>query len=471
MATTNPAKAPKQIPFEVNSLSADNNGYRLGHLNFPRRAPIDTPHYVAVSSRGAIPHISQDVMRDNTRMKGMYTALEDYIEKAPSQRPPVYGFPAAGEESPLRKFIALQKDALLILGPRRIPPLPCSAASTSTSIAIVTSFGFTMLECKAYVEAVQRLRPDIAVAMGDVLYGHQPGVKRADRMGDRTQSWLQALITGWRDADSGTCDTALFAPILPIEPEKQSWYLEALEDDFKDNLSGLVLYETESVGAIPRTLLHLPRLWMGDIKTPHQLLDIIASGVDIFTIPFIHEATDAGIAFDFIFDLSWDSSISSSKPLGMDLWSSLYAVDLSPLCKDCLCYTCTNHHRAYVQHLLNAKEMLGWVLLQLHNYNILDNFSAAVRRSICQGTFEHDKAIFGKAYVRDFPTKTGQGPRIRGYQSKSEGKEPPRKNPVAYRSLNDRKERLAEVVLPSPSADAVDLEQVGFAEIFEEKGE
>ena len=61
--------------------------------------------------------------------------------------------------------------------------------------------------------------------------------------------------------------------------------------------------------------------------------------------------------------------------------------------------------------------------------------------------------------------------RIRGYQFKSEGKGPSRKNPIAFRPLDDRKEKLAEGVLPSPSADAVDLEQIGFAEMFEEKSD
>ena len=268
-----------------------------------------------------------------------------------------------------------------------------------------------MLECHDYVHAVQSLRPDIALAMGDVLYGHQPGVRRADRMGDRTQSWLQALITGVRNHDQRAFTTALFAPILPLGAEKQAWYLEALQDDFKDDLSGLVLHEADSVDAIPNALLHLPRLWLGDIKSPHQLLDLIASGVDLFTVPFINEATDDGIAFDFIFDGVQINTLPSSQPLGLDLWSSSYAVDLSPLREDCRCYACTNHHRAFVHHLLKTKEMLGWVLLQMHNYHTMDRFFTAVRQSICQGAFERDKAMFGNIYMREFPARTGQGPR------------------------------------------------------------
>ena len=53
---------------------------------------------------------------------------------------------------------------------------------------------------------------------------------------------------------------------------------------------------------------------------------------------------------------------------------------------------------------------------------------------------------------------------MRGYQFKSVGGGEPRKNPLAYRGLDDDMEELAETALPSPSADAQDLEERGFAE-------
>ena len=53
--------------------------------------------------------------------------------------------------------------------------------------------------------------------------------------------------------------------------------------------------------------------------------------------------------------------------------------------------------------------------------------------------------------------------RVRGYQFRSEGKGEPRKNPIAYRPLDDGNEKLAEPALPDPDADAEDLEQQGFA--------
>lgn len=55
--------------------------------------------------------------------------------------------------------------------------------------------------------------------------------------------------------------------------------------------------------------------------------------------------------------------------------------------------------------------------------------------------------------------------RVRGYQFKSEGPGEPKKNPSAYRVLDDASERLADApALPSPSTDGRGLEEQGFAE-------
>ncbi|KAK4691145.1 hypothetical protein P7C71_g5793, partial [Lecanoromycetidae sp. Uapishka_2] len=68
--------------------------------------------------------------------------------------------------------------------------------------------------------------------------------------------------------------------------------------------------------------------------------------------------------------------------------------------------------------------------------------------------------------MAELPAKTGQGPRVRGYQFKSDKGES-RKNLAAYRSLDDAKEKLLEATFPSPDANAEDLERQGFAKKLE----
>ena len=276
-------------------------------------------------------------------------------------------------------------------------------------MSIITSIGFSALESTNYAEAVRELKPDIVLGMAD-LVDNTPGAKRLEKMGDRTQSWLKDVVTAIEDEESMS-STALFAPILPIETEQQSYYLEALNDDFAGSISGLVLYSTSSILSIPPNLSYLPRMLTANIRSPHQLLGAVAVGVDLFVVPFISAATDAGIALAFKFSGQKPTASTMLLPLGIDMWSTTFATDTSPLCEGCRCYACTNHHRAYLQHLLSANEMLGWVLLQIHNHYVMDEFFSDIRRSIEAGLFDEHRKVFGQSYEVEIPEKTGQGPR------------------------------------------------------------
>jgi queuine tRNA-ribosyltransferase len=50
---------------------------RLGRLSLPGRTPVLTPGFFGSTSRGVIPHISQDNFRKHTNLDGVYVALED----------------------------------------------------------------------------------------------------------------------------------------------------------------------------------------------------------------------------------------------------------------------------------------------------------------------------------------------------------------------------------------------------------
>jgi queuine tRNA-ribosyltransferase subunit QTRTD1 len=50
---------------------------RLGRLSFPGRKTILTPAFIGNTSRGVIPHVSQDNFRKSVNVGGVYVALED----------------------------------------------------------------------------------------------------------------------------------------------------------------------------------------------------------------------------------------------------------------------------------------------------------------------------------------------------------------------------------------------------------
>jgi queuine tRNA-ribosyltransferase len=280
---------------------------------------------------------------------------------------------------------------------------------------VLTTVGFGQLEAGQYVEAVQKLRPDIVVGLSDLVTSHKPGLKRQAKMVDRTHAFTTHAteqLYGSAVSEENRSKTAYFAPLLPLDNAQQTLYLEDLEDEVRQYISGLALYESASLSIIPKPLGDLPRLLLSEPATPHDILREVSLGGDLLTIPFLGTSSDAGIALDFAFPppLS-DTSTSEYRPLAYDLWAAAHTSDTSPLSESCECYTCRNHHRAYIHHLLEAKEMLAWTLLQLHNLHTMDNFFAKVRESIQRGTFESDVESFQRTYDSQLPEQTGRGPR------------------------------------------------------------
>ncbi|KAL4759450.1 tRNA-ribosyltransferase family protein [Aspergillus foveolatus] len=448
------------LNFSISRSSAAVLSPRLGRLTIAGRKPILTPHYIPLTSRGVVPHLAHDVMRDNTSIGSLYIGLED--------------FPTAPHESALRKFICAADDLLLVFGARREPPIASGPANTDTSIAVLTSVGYAQLEANEYIGAIQRLSPDIVVGLADLLVGQKPGTKRRVKMVDRTHAFTTHAtenLYGPQLSEHSRSTAAYFAPILPLENTQQQLYLEDLETDLRPFISGLALYEPTSLSIVPESLGDLPRLLFSGPRTPHDLLREVELGADLLTIPFLANTSDAGMAFTFAFPAPSDTASASNPsieplPLADDLWSRSNTTNTGPLSESCACYACQNHHRAYIHHLLSAKEMLAWTLLQIHNYYTMDLFFANVRKSIERGTFEADVRTFQQTYVADFPEITGQGPRLRGYKIPTSGPAQPRRNPPAYGRLNVAAEKFAESQsdLATPDTGAEGLEEHGFAE-------
>lgn len=305
----------------------------------------------------------------------------------------------------------------MILGPRRIPPVTCPAASSDYSITILTADGYRQLTSEQYAEAVAELRPDIAIGLADICYDREPGVKRKFKMVERTNAWTREILESLFPDGSDTLSASsvrYFAPILPLPVESQYLYLEDLANDLKPYVAGLALYDTTSTTELPESLALLPRISLSPSGTPHDLLRHISLGMDLLSAPFVGAASDAGIALDFKFPVSPNEKSTSAAaplPLGIDMWSKTHALSSTPLAENCSCYCCQTLQRAYVCHLLNAREMLAWTLLQIHNYHVVHMFIAGARESIARGSFESDVRNFNRRYEFQLPQQTGQGPR------------------------------------------------------------
>ena len=74
--------------------------------------------------------------------------------------------------------------------------------------------------------------------------------------------------------------------------------------------------------------------------------------------------------------------------------NATYKEDFSPLDPECDCYTCSNYSRAYLRHLVNAKEILGARLLSYHNLYFLLKMCENIREAIMNDSFLDYKKEF-----------------------------------------------------------------------------
>lgn len=133
-----------------------------------------------------------------------------------------------------------------------------------------------------------------------------------------------------------------------------------------------VMFET--LGDVARALPQdRPRYLMG-VGNPTTLVRAVAEGVDMFDCVLPTRTARMGTAF--------------SSTGRMNMRNAKFARDFTPLDHQCECYTCTNFTRAYIRHLIKQDEMLGGILLSLHNLHYLLNLMRRARQAVLDGRYD-----------------------------------------------------------------------------------
>jgi len=117
-----------------------------------------------------------------------------------------------------------------------------------------------------------------------------------------------------------------------------------------------------------------PRYLMG-VGTPEDLINGVARGIDIFDCVLPTRLARHNAAF--------------SSEGRLNLMNAIFARDSRPIDALCDCYTCRTFTRAYLRHLIVAKELLAGTLLSIHNLHTMIALVNDMRNSIVEGTFDN----------------------------------------------------------------------------------
>ncbi len=128
------------------------------------------------------------------------------------------------------------------------------------------------------------------------------------------------------------------------------------------------------------TVPHLPKdkpTYLMGVGTPANILEGVERGVDFFDCVYPSRNGRHGHVYT-----------NHGK---MNLFNQKYELDARPIEEGCGCPACQHYSRAYIRHLLKAKEMLGMRLCVLHNLYFYNTMMEEIRESLDEGRFHSYK--------------------------------------------------------------------------------
>lgn len=127
---------------------------------------------------------------------------------------------------------------------------------------------------------------------------------------------------------------------------------------------------------VPFLPLEKPTYLMG-VGTPANILEAVERGVDFFDCVYPSRNGRHGHVYT-----------NHGK---MNLLNAKYELDDRPIEEGCQCPVCKSYSRAYIRHLLKAKEMLGYRMAVTHNLYFYNKMMEEIREAIEQHKFQEYK--------------------------------------------------------------------------------
>ncbi|SPP76848.1 queuine tRNA-ribosyltransferase accessory subunit 2 [Drosophila guanche] len=373
------------MKFVIESLTK--NGGRLGQLHIKDGAPEQrTPLLMQTTKGGSIPCLSADVFESHVTRKPqvlqftlstidqMTEALAQW-NRADRGLSDYVGFPG-------------HLNVLLLRDPCEMTP----AGGNDRDIQpLFTRRGKESLSPQRYMEMVASLKPDIYQGLCDADTNADSSKKRVQKSVDRTEKFMQYIYE-----NKSKVESALLAPIVGgYNTFARTQSIKHAHEQPADSYGGYVFEGFHTNGLAATTLdasklLPIVQHCVGQLEegkprmvpgayTPLTTLELIGLGMDLFDTSYAYCAAVNFKALTFTFAQDADAVVH--VPF-LDITDDANKEDFTPLLKKCDCLSCKKHTRAYLHHLYKTNELLGPILLMIHNLHHYLAFFEAIRQSI-----------------------------------------------------------------------------------------
>lgn len=370
------------MPFTL--LHQDKNSKaRLGKIKLPH-GEVNTPVFMPVATNATVKCLSNDEITSCGPEILLANTYHLFL------RPGMQVIKEAGD---LHKFMNWEK-----------PILTDSGGYQVFSLALLRKVHDDGVEFQSHIDGNKHfLTPEEVINLQTILNSdilmpldecvHYPCDKdQADSAVERTTKWAQRSKKAFQAPDGqllfGIVQGATYEDLRKQSAEEliqicfDGYALGGLSVGEPDDLMYNILCST--IGLLPN---EKPRYLMG-VGTPDQIIKAIAEGVDMFDCCVPTRYGRNGTAFT-----------DNGKLI---IRNSQYIHDFAPIDKNCRCFACQNHTRAYIRHLFNTHEILGLNLVSLHNIHYYLDLIRRVRQAIKEDKFSD----FSKKYLAGYHNST-----------------------------------------------------------------
>lgn len=428
---------------------ASKSSGRLGRLTGLRSQPTtvhDTPLSMISTLGGSAPHLTQDVL---------HLVVDKEVPVCfPAQHFCDLTKTLQKFKKGVTHFSALKSHSACVTVQDATKMTP-SGYNEKKGISVWTYGGRQIIAAERYMELVEAMQPDWYEALNDADTDVNSSKKRILKSVMNSTLMLDQCIDISKKKQ-GLREAALFAPLLGghNEDERKRYSKAIIENIKNESVLGFSLLGLHTNGATAEKLdsklisnlvkvsldplpQDLPRQASG-AWNPLTVITLVQQGVDIFDSSFPYLVTERKGALVFPISLTKEyidekflkrenlghqnkklksennaetchedrqrnkdgedakenipeDELSSTYEMCLKGKSNMYAA--KPLLDGCQCYTCQNFTQAYVHHLINVNELLGPVLLMVHNLHHWMAFFESIRSAVRNDSLESLKSL------------------------------------------------------------------------------
>jgi len=358
--------------FAVTNKSGE-NAARCGIMQTPH-GPVETPVFMPVGTRGTVKGILPSQLQEAGAQMILANTYHLLLRPGPEVVEQLGG---------LHGFMGWKGPILTDSGGFQVFSLSslCRLGEDEVEFASHIDGAKVKLGPKSATQTQNRLGADIIMAFDECVSLPCPKEKMAQAV-ERTLRWAeQSLAAHERPQSQWMFGIVQGGTDLEL---REYCTKKLIELDFPGYaIGGLSVGETHEkmleTTSFTASLLpeEKPRYLMG-VGTPRDLVAAMAAGVDMFDCVLPTRNGRHGTAF------THDGKLK--------LRNEQYKLQTGPLDKQCNCYTCRNFSRGYLRHLFMMEnsnpEMLGPILVSLHNLTFYQSLMQQGRRAIRENRFE-----------------------------------------------------------------------------------